>query len=110
MNPIVLDVLGAVARSLLLGLTGYLQKQHLLTPEQSDKFVAVGVEHLLIWAPGAFALAWAIWKSWWSRKKQLVAQAYPFPITENEVKAIIKSGATTPSVSTPKNSVPGVPA
>jgi len=110
MNPIVLDVLGALARSLLLLLTGYLQKQHLLTPEQSDQFVALAAKHLAIWAPGAIAFAWAIWKSWWSRKKLMVAAASPFPMTENDVKAVLKSGAVTPTVTTPKNTIPGVPA
>ncbi len=110
MNPIVLDVLGVLARSLLLALTGYLQKRHLLTPEQSDKFVTLAVEHFLVWAPGALALAWGLWKSWFARKKLLVAAAADYPMTENEVKAIIKSGCVTPTVSTPKNSIPGVPA
>ncbi len=109
-NPIVLDVLGVLSRSALLALTGYLQKRHLLTPEQSDKLVTLAVEHLLIWAPGALAVAWGLWKSYWGRKKLLVAQSAGYPISENEVKAIIKSGIVTPTVSTPKNTIPGVPA
>ncbi len=110
MNPIVLDLLGVLTRSVLLALTGYLQKQHLLTPEMSANLVTVLMAHFVIWGPGAVAVGWGLWKSWWSRKKLLVAQASPFPMTENEVKAVLNSGQSTPSVSTPKNAVPGIPA
>lgn len=90
-------------------MTGYLEKRHLLTAQQSEQLIAWGVQHLLIWAPGVLAVVWGIWKSWWSRKKLMVALPSTEPMTENDAKAIIRSGAVTPTVSTPKHTVPGVP-
>lgn len=110
MNPIFAEVAGVLARAALLALTGYLQKRHLLTAEQSEKFVAAAVDHIIVWAPGALAVAWGIWRTFISRKKLLVAAASDKPMTENQVTAVVKSGAVTPTVATPKNTIPGVPA
>lgn len=110
MNPIFAEVAGVLARAALLALTGYLQKRHLLTAEQSEKFVAAALDHLVVWAPGGIALGWGLWKSYIGRKKLVVALSSDVKMSENEAIAIVKSGTVTPTVATPKNTIPGVPA
>ncbi len=104
MNPIILDVIGVLARAVLLAATGYLQRQHLLTPEQSEQFIASVLADIAVWAPGLVAVVWGLWKAWHSRRKLLVAAAAGRPMSENEVKAAMRTAA--PSVSTPKDTVP----
>ncbi len=109
-NPIVLDILGVLARALLSVLSGYLEAKHLITTEQSTKFVDEAVHYVLIGAPAVGAFAWGAWVRYHNRKKLVVALGSEKLMTENEVKALIKSGAVTPTVSTPKDTIPGVPA
>jgi hypothetical protein len=110
MNPIWLEILGVVLRAALSALSGYLVEHHIATADQTDRWTTAIVEHAVLWAPGAAALAWGLWARYRGKQKLLVALSSDVKMSENEVTAIVKSGVPTPTVSTPKNTIPGVPA
>lgn len=110
MSPIILEILGVVARVLLSSLTGYLEARHLITAEQSSKFIDEAMHYLVVGAPAILALAWGVWVRYRGKQKLLVALSSDVKMSENQVNAIVKSGAVTPTVTTPKDSIPGVPA
>ncbi len=108
MDPITLDIIGVLARWALTALSAWLVQHHVITTEQGETFVTACVHNILAAAPGVIALAWGLWAKYHGRIKLLVA-ASEANMTEDEIKAVIKSGAVTPTVKTPANTVPGVP-
>jgi hypothetical protein len=100
--PIILQsAIGSILRwALMLGVA-FLVKRGIWTSSEAGGYVEAGVVALL-------ALGWALWNQYKSRVKFLTA-LMPGPKTEDDVVAHIASGATTPSILTPPNTVPGVP-
>lgn len=92
MNPIWLEIVGVVARWAMTAFSGYLVTHHILTADQSDRFTQAVVEHVLLWAPGALALAWGLIARYRSRIKFLTALESRPGTSEAEVKATITNG------------------
>lgn len=92
MNPIWLEILGVALRWALSSISGYLVANHILTADQQDRFTGAIVEHALLWAPGAVALAWGLWARYRGRVKFLTALESPAGTTEEGVKARIANG------------------
>ena len=60
MNPLVIEVAGAVARWLLSVVGAYLVAHHVLTADLADRLTAHILEHVLLAMPALLALGWAI--------------------------------------------------
>lgn len=101
MNPILQSAIGSILRWALMIGAAFLVRHGIWTTSESGGYVEAGVAALL-------ALGWSLWQQYKSRVKFLTA-LMPGPRTEAEVIAHIASGATTPSILTPTNTVPGVP-
>jgi hypothetical protein len=108
MDPLIFEFLGVVLRSGLTAVGGYLVAHHVLTGSQSETYVTAFSHDLVVGLPAIGGLAWGLWTRYHTRVKLLTA-LMPGVTTENQVNAILKSGAPTPTVSTPPNTVPGVP-
>jgi len=101
--PIILQsAIGSILRwALLYGGVPFLVKHGIWTESDADKYVEGTVVALL-------TLGWSLWNQYKGRVKFLTA-LMPGPRTEDDVLQHIASGATTPSILTPTNTVPGVP-
>lgn len=84
----------------MIGAT-FLVKKGIWTGAAAEGYVEAAVVALL-------AFGWTVWNHYKNRIKFLTA-LMPGPQTEDEVNAHIKSGAPTPTISTPPNTIPGVP-
>lgn len=73
MNPIYLEVLGALVRWVLTAAGGYLVAHHILTADQTDRFSSDVLAHLVLWTPVIAALAWSIWAKLRQRLKVSIA-------------------------------------
>jgi hypothetical protein len=102
MNPILQEAVGSILRYGLMILATVLVKHGIWTASAAEGYVEAAVSALL-------ALAWSYRKIISARVKLLTALMMPVGATENDVNAKIKSGAATPTVLTPANTVPGVP-
>ena len=103
MNPILQSAIGSILRWALALLAGYIVKKGIWTEGDATTYVSAGTLALL-------ALGWSLWQKYTARSKTLTALMMPAGSTEDELKAHIASGAPTPSVLTPSNTAPGVPA
>jgi hypothetical protein len=104
MNPILSSALGSVIRWLLMLGVPVLVKYGIWSDSDASKYVDAAVI-------AALALGWSLWEKYKSRVKFLTALmpiAAGGPATEADVNAHIASGAPTPSLTTPVNTVPGV--
>jgi hypothetical protein len=108
MDPMVWDFLGVIVRWALTAAGAWLVGHHVLTASQSETYVTAFAHDLVIALPAIGGLAWGLWTRYHGRVKFLTA-LMPGVHTENQVNAILKSGAPTPTVTTPPNTVPGVP-
>lgn len=109
-NPLVLEFLGVLARALLSSAAGYLVAHHVLSADQSERYVVAFAHDFVLAAPAIGAAAWGLFVRYRGKQKLLVALSSDVKMSENEAAAIVKSGYATPTVTTPKNTVPGVPA
>ena len=96
------SAIGSILRYGLMILATYLVKHGIWSQSAAEGYVEAAVTALL-------ACGWSWWKIHSNRIKLLVA-LMPGPKTEDEVNAHISSGLPVPSVLTPSNTVPGVPA
>ena len=103
MNPILQSALSSILRYGLMILATFLVKNGVWTQNEAVQYVQAGIVAIL-------ALGWSWWQISSTRKKLMTALTMPPGTTENDVKAVIKSGAPTPTIFTPPNTVPGVPA
>lgn len=101
MNPILQSALGSVLRWALMIGAAFLVKKGIWTDSEAGRYVEAAIV-------AALSLGWSLWEKYKSRIKFLTA-LMPGPKTEDEVKEHIASGAATPAVLTPSNTVPGVP-
>ena len=102
MNPILQSALGSIIRcALLTFIVPFLVKHGVWIESDADKYVEAGTVALLVFG-------WSLWNQYKGRVKFLTA-LMPGPKTEQEVIEHIASGATTPSILTPTNTIPGVP-
>lgn len=109
MNPVLLDTVTILAKWGLSLLTTYLVSHHIATAPEADRFSQTILAHLALWVPAAMSLALMLWGKLRARKQLVTALSMPVGSTENDVKAKIASGVPTPALSTPANSVPGIP-
>lgn len=108
MNPIYIDIAEAFARWAIGIIVTILVTHHIITADQSASLTADLLHKLELYSPTLLPLAWAVWKIVQNRVKFLTA-LMPDVKTEDQVNAIVKSGAPTPALTTPPNTVPGVP-
>lgn len=101
MNPMIRDYVVTLIRTLLLAGAGALVKSGLAEEGSFDE-LATGLATAIV------TIGWALWSKYKARKHLVTALTLPQGSTENDVKAAIKSGVT-PTVTTPSNTVPGVP-
>ena len=87
MNPLVLDIVGAVARWLIQGLGTWMVARHLLTPEQSDTLVSHASEQLMLALPGVLALGWSVWSKYRARLRQTALNSLPPGATETQIRS-----------------------
>lgn len=109
MNPVLLDLLTALAKWGVTVFFTWLTAKHVITAPEGDRFATAIISHLAMWIAMGSPLAWIIWGKIKARQKLMMALSMPEGSTENEVKAAIKAGEPTPTVWTPPNTIPGVP-
>ena len=102
MNPLVQQAIGSILRWALTFVAGCLVNRGIWTGAEAE--VYVGSLSIAI-----VTLGWSFWIHYRSRVRLLTALTMPPGTTENDVKAVIKSGAATPTVTTPPDTVPGIP-
>lgn len=102
MNPIAQEAIGSILRWGLAIVAGYLVKQGIWTDAAATTYVMAASLALL-------SVGWSLWQKYHDRVKLLTALTMPAGTTENQVIAKVASGAVTPTVTTPPDSVPGVP-
>lgn len=76
MNPIYLEVLGALVRAAMLILSGWLVERHVLTADLADRLTTDVVTHVVILAPAAAAIAWSIIAKWLKQRKLALAEKF----------------------------------
>ena len=108
MYPILMQILMALAQTGIAALGGALVAHHIITGDQEQTLTASLLTHVALALPVALALALTLWQKYKGRVKLLIA-LQPGVHTEEQVDAIVKSGAVTPTILTPANTVPGVP-
>lgn len=96
MNPMVIDLLTAAARSLVLFAAGRAGQP--ITPDQATGYVSDAL--------ALAVFAWSLYASYAKRRKLVVAQVMPKGTTEMQVEQHIASGAPIPSVFTASDAVP----
>ena len=100
-NPFIKEIVGVVARALALYLAARYGMEVVSSDEISEVLSGVAV---------AGVLGWSIFQKFKSRQKLVTALAAPRKMTEDEVKETVASvWVTTPSVTTPSDTVPVVP-
>lgn len=108
MEPIYSDILRAVAAWAIGFVVNILATHHVITADQSASLTTDLMHKVVLYSPTLIPLGWAVWRIVKNRTKLLVA-LMPGVHTEDQVRAILKSGAPTPALTTPSNTVPGVP-
>lgn len=102
MNPILKEAIGSILRKLLTGWAVWLVAKGYWTDAEVSTYVEAAIVFL-------FSLALTVWKIYGDRVWKMVALTMPVGATENDVKAKIKSGDPIPTITTPPNTIPGVP-
>lgn len=99
------QIIGTI-RTILLILTITLANHNIkLFEDGQQETVVGGLGAVIVWLFSLRAKAEATKKA----RTQMLVALTPGPKTENDVKAIIASGSSTPSLNTPPNTIPGVP-
>ncbi len=99
MNPLLAAALGSIIRWALTFAAGFFVEHGIWTSTEATTYVAGAVMAVL-------TLMWMLWVRYRDRLKFLTALTMSPGATENEVKAHIASGGATPSISTPKDTIP----
>jgi hypothetical protein len=109
MNPLVKSLIASTVRKILTGIAGALVLKKLMTSDEAEGWIQWAIDWAVAMLPLAISSFWsyANEKGW--RIKFLTALTQPVGTTENDVKEIIKSGAVTPTVTTPPDTIPGIP-
>lgn len=109
MNPLVKALIASTVRKILTGIAGALVLKNFMTSDQAESWIQWAIDWAIAALPLLISYIWsyANEKGW--RIKFLTALTQPVGSTENDIKAIIASGATVPTVTTPPNTIPGVP-
>ena len=102
MNPLLQEALASIVRSILKLGAGYLVARGVWTQGDATTYVSAA-------ALAMIGFGWSYWTTYSSRIKLLAALTMPAGATENQVIAKVASGAITPIVSTPADTIPGVP-
>ncbi len=102
MNPIASAAITSVLRWALAIGAGYLVNHGIWTQADATTYVAAA-------ALGLVALGLSLWDKYKTRIKLLTALTMPAGTTEDAVDAHIAAKLPTPSVTTPPDTVPGVP-
>jgi hypothetical protein len=102
MNPMLVEALASIVRSLLKIGAGYLVARGVWSAGDATNYVSAA-------ALAIVGFSWSYWTAYAARIKLLVALKFG-STTESAVVEHIASGATVPTVTTPANTVPGVPA
>ena len=89
-------------------LGGVLVAHHVITTTQESTFITSLVTHAALALPVLGALALTLWQKYKGRLKMLIALQSGVH-TEDQVNAILASGAATPTILTPPSTSPGVP-
>ena len=108
MQTILVQILIGLAQITMAAFGGFLVERHIITGVQEQTLIAWVVNHTIIIAPIIAALALTLWQKYKSRVRMLIA-LQPGVHTENDVNAILASGAATPTILTPPSTTPGVP-
>lgn len=102
MNPMLQEALVLFFKWALAFGAGWFINHGIWTNAQATIYVAGA-------SIGIVSYLWLLWGKYKSRMKFLMALTMPPGTTEDEVKAAIQNGASVPTVTTPPNTVPGVP-
>lgn len=102
MNPLMQAAITSILRwAFALG-AGYLVHKGIWTSGDAATYVEAA-------ALGLVSLAWSQRNMIQQRAAFLMALMMPHGTTENEVKSVIAAGAVTPALTTPPDTIPGVP-
>lgn len=93
MNPAVAGILGAVVRSLLMLLSGYLVSRGLLTQDEATKYIPELTGVVL----GLMVSSWGVWVQYIKAKLTNTALALPAGATLNDAKQVVKDGLAPPA-------------
>ena len=103
MNQVTFNlIVGTLLRSAVMAGAGWLVAHGMLPSGSVEEWVGAVVLTLL-------ALFFSLYQKYVERTKLMVALTLPSGSTENDVKSHIATGAVTPSILTPPDTVPGVP-
>lgn len=91
MSPLMFEALGVLVRWLLTMAGSYLVARHILTADQSDRFTAAIAEHILLYAPLAIPLLWALFAKYRSRLKLMAARELPAYASDHALAARMKT-------------------
>lgn len=94
--------IGAILRWILALGAGYLVSHNIWTSADASTYVTAASLALI-------SLGWSQWQKYSARRVLVTALASPFSTTEAAVKAKIASGAIVPTVTTPADTIPGIP-
>lgn len=102
MNPMLQEALGSIIRFALAYVAGELVDRGIWTSSNAAMYVTAATM-------GILSIGWSLWIKYKNRIKLLTALTMPPGTSEDELHAQIRAGVPTPSVTTPTNTVPGVP-
>jgi uncharacterized membrane protein YqjE len=106
MNPMMLELLGAILRYVAGFLLGVMLSHGVITDEQSTRFLnEIAAPTTVLWVIGMLPLVWSMWQKFRSRQKLLTALASPTTTTEDKIQKTVDLGLA-PSITTPKSEVP----
>lgn len=101
MNPFLNEIIGAVIRTGVAFVLGWLVNQMIISADQATEWTTAITG-------GALVLLWSIWQKYRSRKKLVTALASPAGSSEHRVEAMVSAG-NAPPVTVPKNVPPYLP-
>lgn len=102
MNPILQAALGSILRHFLTIAGGALVSKGIWTEGELTTYVTGFVVLIL-------GLVWSIWNKYKSRSKILTALTMPEGSTEDELNTKFLTKESRPTITTPSNTIPGVP-
>lgn len=109
MNPLYIAIIGTWVRAGLLLVSVYLVQHHIVTAQQSESLTTMWFDQIINSLPAVIALAMSMWDKYHTRVKFLTAIMPSSGNTEAKVDAYMASPAPKPAITTPADTVPGVP-
>ncbi len=101
MNPMLVDALGSILRWGLMILASELVHHGIWTSTDAERYVGAFSMFLL-------TLGWSLWARYRARQV-LVTALSAAKMTESQAKSEVVSAMPTPTVTTPADTIPGVP-